>query len=181
MPREGLFLCLCDEVGVGFLGDTRTNELERQSKAEQPLLGAIVKVTLEPTSLVVPRPDDPRSRGAKLLELGAQLGVQPFVLEREPHRRARSVEQRLLIGQIRVVHDRCEVVADQGDRPSRSLSDRYLASFLIHPGTPVGEPECKLERRVTNSLREGRADAARPHAPQFDDQPSDGPAGAPRR
>ena len=162
-------------------GDPSADQLERQSEAEQPLLGAVMEVTLEPTSLVVPRADDSRSRGAKLLELGAQLGMQPFVLEREPHCRSRSIEQRLLICQVRVVHDRCEVVPDQGDRPRRSLTDRDLATFLVHPGAPVRKPECELEGRVADRLREGGTDAARPHAPQFDDEPPDRPSGAPRR
>ena len=65
-------------------GRAGTREAQVVGQREQPLLGAVVEVALEPAPLGVAGLDDPRARRAQIMELGQHLGLQPFVLEREP-------------------------------------------------------------------------------------------------
>ena len=55
---------------------------------DEPLLGAVVQVALQPPALGSAGLDDPRARGAQLLDARAQLGLQALVL-RSPGRRRR--------------------------------------------------------------------------------------------
>ena len=57
---------------------------------EQPLLRAVVQVALEPESFGVTPRDDPFAAGAQLVEVGAQVGLQPFVVDRHPGGRAQG-------------------------------------------------------------------------------------------
>ena len=59
----------------------RQPQVHRQR--HQPLLGAVVEVALDPAPLRVAGLDDPRPRGAQLLDLGPQLGVELLVLGAE--------------------------------------------------------------------------------------------------
>ena len=88
-------------------------ELERER--DQPLLGAVVEVALQPLPLLLSRLDHPPARAAQLLEAGLQLDVQPAVLERDGGRRADRVEQLGLVVERGVVHQRRHVL------PSRSI------------------------------------------------------------
>ena len=51
---------------------------------DEPLLGAVVEVALDPPSLLVRGRDDPRPRGLHLRELAAQLDAQARDLDCEP-------------------------------------------------------------------------------------------------
>ena len=175
-----LLLGFGDELGGLAVGDAGADELECETDAEQPLLSAVVEVAFEPATFVVSGADDARAGGAQLFELGTQLGVQAFVLEREPRGRPGCFEQRLLVGQVRVVHDRGELIADQGHRSAGRLGDLDLAPLLVDPGAAVGEPECELERRVADRSCERVADAAGLDVPELDDEVADGAASAPR-
>ena len=53
-------------------------------QGQQPLLGAVVQVPLQPAAFGIGGLHDAGPGGAKLLELGEQLGLQPFVLQAEP-------------------------------------------------------------------------------------------------
>ena len=102
LPMRGLEL-------AGSLGVTvqpRTKQPEPQRERDEPLLGAVVEVALESPARRVAGIDDARTRGAKLLELRAQLGVEPFVLERERGGRTHRPDQLALVLERDVVHDR---------------------------------------------------------------------------
>ena len=106
----------------GSVVQRRARQPQVQRERDEPLLGAVVEVALEPAPLVVAGLDDARARGAQLLEPGAQLGLQPLVLERERGRRA----------------DRA--------RPARG-SSASAASWTI---APTGSPSCStsVDRRA---------------------------------
>ena len=53
-------------------------------QGQEPLLGAVVEVPLEPAALGIGGLDDASAGGAELAELGEQFGLQPFVLQAEP-------------------------------------------------------------------------------------------------
>ena len=62
----------------GFLGHAQV-----QGEGDETLLGAVVEVALESPPLGVGGVHDPRPRVSGLLELSAQLGEEPLVVERE--------------------------------------------------------------------------------------------------
>jgi hypothetical protein len=66
--------------------------LEPQPDPEQPLLGAVVEVALEPTPLGVIGGDDARPRSADLGKLRAKLSLETRVLEREAPRLFADIE-----------------------------------------------------------------------------------------
>ena len=85
---DGLGVRLGEELveGGAAVGEPAAGELEREPDPEQALLGAVVEVALEAAPLGVAGFDDARAGGAHLGELGAQLGLQARVLEREASR-----------------------------------------------------------------------------------------------
>ena len=121
-----------DDLGVGLgeelvdcgaaVGEPAAGELEREPDPEQALLGAVVEVALEPPPLGVAGLDDARARGAHLGELGAQLGLQARVLQREARRGADRLDELGVVEQRRVVDERGEalaVVLEHRDRSAR--------------------------------------------------------------
>ena len=82
-------------------------QLQRHADPEQPLLRSVVKVALEPTAFFVAGSDDPRPRVTQLGKLGAELGLEPLVLEREARRGADRLEQRGLVEE----HGSCTIAA----------------------------------------------------------------------
>ena len=52
------------------------NELQSKTETEQPLLGAVVEIALEPAALLVGGQDDARARGTEVHELGTQLRLE---------------------------------------------------------------------------------------------------------
>ena len=99
-------------------------ELERHTEGEQPLLGTVVQVALQPAPLLIARTHDPRPRLAQLGKLRAQLGLQPLILHGEACGRPGRLEERRLIQQDRVVDDRRELISDESDCAVRSLGKR---------------------------------------------------------
>ena len=53
------------------------------AQSDEPLLGAVVQVALDPFPFVVGRLQDPCLRGTHLPYRGAQLDLEPMVLEHE--------------------------------------------------------------------------------------------------
>jgi hypothetical protein len=153
-----------------------SEELEGHSDPEQPLLGAVVEVALEPAALLVARPHDPRSRLSDLGELHAELCVQALVLEREPRRRADRLEQRRLVEKDRIVDDRGQVGADVGDRSVIAGGEVDGTPGLVHPLLSLGQPQCELQARVADRPRERVSHVAGTGAAQLDDEVADRPA-----
>ena len=161
----------------------RAGELEREPEREQALLGAVVEVAFEPAPLLVAGADDPLAGGAQLGELGAQLGLEAFVLEREPGRRAcrlrasaASLEQDRVVDERR---DRRVGRAEHGHgavRLGRRELERAARRVDVRP--PLGQPERELERRVAERPRERVANRAGRRALELDHQVGDACAGA---
>ncbi len=103
-------------VGVGRRAALGAPELERER--DEPLLGAVVEVALDPAALLVARPRrSARATPATLVELCAELRLQARVLECESGRRAGRLDQLGLVAQARIVDDRRERVAIVGSAP----------------------------------------------------------------
>ena len=88
-----------------------------QRERDEPRLGAVVQVALEPAALVVAGLDEPRARRAQLHHARAQLGVEALVLQQQGGRRAGGAD-RLVLRERAVVHDR-------GDPPAVALDLRH--------------------------------------------------------
>ena len=112
------------------VGELRSRELEREPDPEQALLGAVVEVALEPAAFGVAGLDDARARGAHLGELGAQLGLEARVLERERGGGADRVDEPGVVEQRGVVDERGEPVA-------LVLEHRDRAAGLLRRGEPA--------------------------------------------
>ena len=59
----------CERGRLVAVGSCDAQQPDRQREPDEPLLGAVVEVALEPLALGVAGLDDPRARGAELLEL----------------------------------------------------------------------------------------------------------------
>ena len=82
-----LVFCLVDAgalAGVGGGLEFGAGKTQREREADQPLLGAVVQVALQPPAFVVTGGDDPCSGGAQVLQLGCQLCLEPLVLQHQP-------------------------------------------------------------------------------------------------
>ena len=84
----------------------------------EPLLGPVVEVALQPAPFVECRLHAAAALIAELLDLGAQLRVQPLVLQRERGRGAHRGDEVALVRERGVVHDgghgRAVVLDDRG-------------------------------------------------------------------
>ena len=167
---------------VGVRSELAACELERQPEREQALLCAVVEVALEPAALLVAGADDPFAGGAQLGQLGAQLGLETFVFEREPRRRTCRVQEPASLEQDRVVdecRDRRVGRAEHGHgavRLGRREFERAARRVDVRP--PLGQPERELERRVAERPRERVANRAGRRALELDHQVGDACAGA---
>jgi hypothetical protein len=107
LERQGELLAsqlqLARRLGVALEPRPQHPQTERQR--DEALLCTVMQVALEATARRVAGLDDPCSGGAQLLDLRAQLGVEPLVLEREGGSRAHGADELALICQRRVVDD----------------------------------------------------------------------------
>jgi hypothetical protein len=101
---------------VGRLGEQRSGlavavglgpgagQSEVVGEGQQSLLGAIVQVAFQPAPLGVASLDDADAGGSQVVELSQDLGLEPFVFQREPDRGADlalQVGQRCSVGDDR--------------------------------------------------------------------------------
>ena len=118
---------------------------------------AVVEVALEATALGVTCLDDPRPGCAHLCELGAQLGLEARVLEREARGGTDRLEELGLVQERRVVNKSCEalpVVLEHRDG-ARGLGLRdERVSVGIDVALVVGQPEGELERGIAERARD---------------------------
>ena len=102
--------------------DQVSRQAQVDAERHQPLLCSVVEVPFEPPAFRVSRGDDPRARGAELVNAGAQLGVQPLILECERGRGADCLHEVALLCKVGVVDDR-------GDPPSFVLDSVAIFPF----------------------------------------------------
>jgi hypothetical protein len=152
-------------------------ETKREHETDEPLLGAVMEVALEPPALGVTRFDDAGTRGAEIFELRAHLGLQTLVLEPEARRRYNFVDELRVVEEIRPVEQ-------DGDRPAVAKKGRRSASF--HAGEVDGaSPRVRvafLAHRIGDlKLRIGKRSrerllktARRSRLAELDDEPGDG-------
>ncbi len=102
---------------VGVLAQLALGQAHGQRERDEPLLGAVVQVALEPAALGGPGLDDPGARGAQLLDPGAQLGLQALVLDREARGGRDRADELRVVAERAVVHDRADA---RGPRARRA-------------------------------------------------------------
>ena len=142
---------------VPSVGEPSAGELEREPDPEQALLRSVVEVALDAPPLGVARLDDPRAGGAHLGELGAQLGLQARVLEREARCCAHRLDELGIVEERRVMDESCEalpVVLEHRDG-ARGLGLRdERVSVGIDVALLLGQPESELERGIAERARD---------------------------
>ncbi len=136
---------------LGIVGEVLLEHPELEGERDEPLLRAVVEVALEPFSLLLTGREDARTRAVELVEPGAELGLEPRVLERDPGRGGRRGEQLGLVVERGVVdqgRDALAVVVDQRRRAAVRVRDLDRMSVKVGVAFEVGEPVGKGERRV---------------------------------
>ena len=169
---------------VAGLAEFGPGDPQLEAQRDEPLLGAVMEVALDPPALEIPGLDDPCARGADLLELRFDLGRQPIVLDRQPHGAGNRGDQARLLEEDRVVDDRGlpdAVPLEHRDGLARAVFGQLhrLAGRIDEPilaGRPVGH----LQGGITERVGEGIAEAGRRRGlPQLDDEVRDAGAGHP--
>ena len=135
-------------------------EAELQRERDEPLLGAVVQVALEPAALEHRDVDEPRARALELLDAGAQLGLEALVLELQRGRRGRRAHEARVVAQRRVVDDRADELAvalDLGDGAPGARLGQLVALAVVGdvvPGrlAPVDELQRAVAERVGQRL-----------------------------
>ena len=91
-------------------------------------------------------------------ELGAQLGLEAHVLEREPDRRRDEIDRVRLLGERRIVDERGHPPAAALDRRHGPLGRRRrlldVPAVRVDPALAVAEAVDDLERRVVQCVRD---------------------------
>ena len=90
-------------------------QLQVDQQRHEPRLRAVVEVAAEAAALGVAGLDDARPRGPQGLQLGAQLDLEPVVLEREPGGPRGGAQQLRVLLQRGLVDERADPVAVMGD------------------------------------------------------------------
>ena len=160
-------------------------QLERER--DEPLLGAVVEVALEPPALGVARRDDPLARGLQLGEPRRRLGVQARVLERDRRRGGDRLDELGVVVERGVVDERGDlapVALDGRDgavaaglrqrapaarrrrrrRRTRAASRRRASSgspSVLRERAPAGRRRASEPRSRTSSARPPRASRER--------------------
>jgi hypothetical protein len=99
------------ELAILVGSELRAEEAQREREPDETLLGAVVEVALEPAALGITGLDDADTRGAEIGQLGARLGLEALVFEREARRR------RDFLDELGVVEE-AGSVQGQGDWPA---------------------------------------------------------------
>ena len=164
--------------------DSWAEQAKLHAERDEPLLRAVVQVSLEPTALLIAGADDPRPRRAQLVHPGSQLGRQPFVLERDPGGGDDRVEQFALLCQRRVVDDRgnaLTVLLHHGQEPLAIVGGKLeLLAVAVGVGAELRQPVRQGQRRISERFGEGGLQWPAAHRAQIDQQVSDRGARNPR-
>ena len=136
------------------VGRRRPRRLEAEGQGHKALLCPVVQIALDALPLRVARLDDPRPRGANLVELRADLGAEPLVFERERSDRAGGADEPGCLGlEARVVDEhrhRLPFALHLGDRSLRGIRCRQLDRLTgpIDVARSGRCLECQLQARV---------------------------------
>ena len=96
------------DISIGVI--LELGEPQRERQGDQTLLGAVVQVALQPPPFGVPPFDDADARSAQVRELGADLRLQPLVVEGDACRGGDLFDQARIVQQA-------GPVGEHGDRP----------------------------------------------------------------
>ena len=142
--------------------DAALQQAQLERDRDEPLLGAVVEVALEPAALGVARRHDPLARRPQLHDARAQLGLEALALDRDVRGRAHHLQQLRLVRQRRVVDERGDVLAvvvDERHRPPRArLGQRHRRPVGVDVGVEARQPVGEHERRVAERLRQHLAE-----------------------
>ena len=158
----------------------------RQREGDEPLLGAVVQVALEPAALRRAGLDEPGARRPQLLDARAQLRLQALVLDREAGRGGDGAHELGVVAQRAVVHDRAHERARRARPASRraagssSLGQRDRVAAGVDPALLVLEPVDDLQRAVAQRVGQQLAQARPVLAAHPLQQVGDGAAAARR-
>ena len=153
--------------------DVAAEELEPHAEREEPLLGAVVQIALEPPPLLVAGADDPGPRLSQLVELCSELGLEPLILERESCRgpaASSSAGWSTRSWSWTTTASRSPMYVACRPSPGGRWSGSPCSSTQA---SPIGQPEADLERRVADSPRERVAHLPRLDVVQLDDEIAD--------
>ena len=92
-------------------GPELVHELELHPQRDQPLLGAIMEVALDPLPLDIGGGQDPCLGAAQLAHGGAELRVEPLLIEHQQRRRPGGVDELGALAERGIVHDRGDRLA----------------------------------------------------------------------
>ena len=123
---------------LGIRVDVGAQELQAHPQGQEALLRAVVEIGLESASLVVAGADDAGARLLKLDQLGAELGVQPCVLQRQACSGPGRLQQRGLVDEVSLVDDHGQPLADVRGVPALFGRQVERLAALVHPGAAVG-------------------------------------------
>ena len=165
------------DIRVDTAAEPALGRAQVERERDEPLLGAVVDVPLDPAPLLVPRGDDAPARLLHLHELRAHLRVQARVLEREPSRRRGGLEELRLVVERAVVDDHRDPLAavrDLRDRPRRTrLGELDRRACRVDVPVPLGKPEEELEARVAEVTGKRVADPLRRRVVELEDELAD--------
>src|SRR5436190_6424265 len=160
-------------VGLG----RRPCQAQVVGESQEALLGPVVEVALEASPLRIARLDDPCARGAKLLELSSDLGLELLVLDRDARPVENLLKQVRLVEQARVVHQSGNGRVAPQERGNRlpgggTELDRTAGSIDVTAG--LGPPVRDFEPWITERLPQSISNRSRLwHLPELDDQAGD--------
>ena len=155
----------------GEVGSTRSTrparvrEPQAVAEREQPLLGAVVEVALEPPALGVAGLDDPRARRAQLVAAGASASAcEPLVLDGQPRGGADLALQLGGRERRRVVDDDRELAAVAHDRRARAAraGGQRLDRKPLRVDVPPAAGQRVRDHQVGVAERLGERGAQRP-------------------
>ena len=149
------------------VADPVLEQPELQRDPDEPLLGAVVQVALEPPPLRVAGRDDPLARGLQLDQPRLRLGVQVLVLERDRGRRGDRLDELRVVVERGVVDQRRDALAvalDGRDRPvAAGGGQRDCCSGGVGVGLVLRQPVRDDEPGIAERPRQRRLQVAGAH------------------
>ena len=126
-----------DQLPLVVIRGGRAGEAQVVGEREQPLLGAVVKVALEPAARGVAGLDDAGARGLECMELGHRLGAQCLVLDGQLRRRSQSARKLRLVHECRIVNHERERAVAAGDPGDRAAGARRIGGSAVGVDQPA--------------------------------------------